>query len=213
MTVKKHFDYFMTTYFINHNTKSQKPSPADSSPTVSDSPSIPQESPCDPPDLETVAMAADQKKKTLRLTDGKQEESSYDLKSAPGKYEKICLLHEGPRAEVWQWRRRSDNRLFAVKSYSDEGSEGQDSMPMEVCIFKEVLPPHHGIVNCENWRIVPPRNLDITFDFYEGGDLGTLIDHDTDIGRSEDFIWNVVVQIADVLAFLRKHSSLFLFFP
>ncbi len=66
---------------------------------------------------------------------------------------------------------------------------------------------HRGIAHCLNWRKVDPISSEIAFDFYKGGDLTRFVDVDTDIGRSEDFIWNVFVQIADALAFLRKHVS------
>lgn len=151
-------------------------------------------------------MTANQKKKILRLTDGNLEEKGYDLKLAPGKYEKVHLLHQGPKAEVWLWRQRSDDRLFAVKSYDNEELDWQNDVPMERYILKEVLPPNPRIIKCQNFRILADGRLEMAFEYYAGGDLGKLVRLAED-PLPENLLWHIFEQMANALALLRKHTG------
>lgn len=149
-------------------------------------------------------MADNQKMKALRATDRSHEQKTIDLETTTEQIAKVRLLHNGDRADVWLWRRLNDKFYLAVKSYEEGVHQWHGGVPMEHYILNTVLLPHPRIIRPQTFRRLPDRQVELGFEYYHGGNLSRFVDDEAGIGRSEGFLWNVFVQIADALALLRK---------
>lgn len=126
-------------------------------------------------------------------------------------YKRKRLLGEGGQGSSWLCEQKSDSKLVVVKEYKDAEDyvflESQGK-PLEVYILRDVLPSHPGILDCIDWGTCNAREtLGVMFDYCEGGDLKKFTKSKAR-RPSEDFIWNVFIQMADALAFLRKYRLL-----
>ncbi len=102
-------------------------------------------------------------------------------------------------------KRCDDGSDLVVKKYTKEVAHWHGNVPMQYYILKTVLPPHHRIIDCQSFLGIPGGQVELGFELCNGGNLTRFVDDKDGVGRSEPFLWNVFIQIADALALLRKY--------
>lgn len=124
-------------------------------------------------------------------------------------YELLHCVGRGGEGACLLVQRKSDRKLRVCKI--SIRSEHDNTVPREVSILRNILPPNDRIITFCGLTVTP-QTTQIYFDFYNGGDLSNFIDNhylwSTQI--PESFIWHAVLHLAEAVAFLHygydRHS-------
>ncbi len=124
---------------------------------------------------------------------------AHDPNTENSRYEVRRKLGEGGQASVYLVRLRGTDKLYAQKRIADHGSKATEHH-----ILEDVLPGRHRRLANLNASFRHPGMHHLYFDYCDVGDLDMVINryrkHNTKF--PEPFIWHVVKQLAEALAFI-----------
>ncbi|MCJ1363918.1 hypothetical protein MMC16_003027 [Acarospora aff. strigata] len=122
-------------------------------------------------------------------------------------YDELQHVGEGGQGSCSLIRRCRDNKLMVLKTITN--SHLSLGVPIDIRILRDLLPPHRRIAGLLNSSILPDRT-ELYLEFCDAGDLQDLID--TYLTRRtlipEPFLWHVLVQLSEALAFLHDGWSI-----
>ena len=80
--------------------------------------------------------------------------------------------------------------------------------PREVYVQEQAIPRFDHILALDDWKRHESERVDLYFHYCEGGDLRQIWQKQwKDQPPSEPVVWDIFIQIADALAWLRKWST------
>lgn len=120
------------------------------------------------------------------------------------RYKTIRKIGEGGQGKTELVERCEDLKRLIRKE--QRFFEMHGNLPLESFLFENIIIPHPNIVEYDHGNLLAPiaghkaGSLVMYFEYCEGGDLYEKVGNPK--GSSERFMWQVLVQLADALAFL-----------
>ncbi len=115
----------------------------------------------------------------------------------------IRKIGAGGQGKTELFERRGDGKRLIRKSYFNNVP---GRLPHEGFMLSNYIAPHPRILKVEGFQRHPDGSrANLFFQYCEGGDLHQVIQKHGR-GMPEQFVWHVLVQMAEALAFLREST-------
>ena len=122
-------------------------------------------------------------------------------------YKEIKQIGKGGFGNCYLLQRKIDGAERVCKVQRRRiayGTGNYENLPLEVSILHDILPKHDRIIELHE-VVTQTHNMQLYFDFCEGGDLTSIINryYANWLEIPETFMWHALLQLSEAVAFLQ----------